>query len=173
MNHVLLLLVLGFSIHLPASTNQLQDGPILIATPYPFNASKSTRLECFSNEQGPIFSLVIVADMTDEYSDLLPLKSVRTNVTNNGSVVLNISAPFNYSQLEANIQCRARYPYGVEKISELAVLSVVEIVEKQFLSIKTSAQDNATIHCRTYGTDVCKGRLRSINVMLTEMTWLF
>lgn len=128
--------------------------PILVASPYPFKTSESARVKCFTNEQGILLSLTITADLNSS-----ALRSTEKEISNNGSVTLDIVAPFNYSRLESKIQCRAKFHHGVEKSTELDVLSVAEIFPKDALALKSQPNQEITLHCRTYGTDV--GELRT------------
>jgi hypothetical protein len=134
----------------------ISNNPILLASPYPFNTSESSRVECFSNDQGIIQSLSIIATMLNHNQNNPSLKSSEDNITKNGSIILIIPTPFNYSQLQSKIECRSKYHHGEQKINQLEVLSVVEILQKPFLSINTKTNQMFTINCRTYGTNVCK-----------------
>ncbi|UJR30080.1 hypothetical protein I4U23_017622 [Adineta vaga] len=131
----------------------ITNDPILIASPYPFNTSKSSSFECFSNDQGIILSLTIIATMFNTTSTS-SLKTTEENIIHNGSIVLTIPILFNYSQLYSKIECRSKYHYGQHKFSQLEVFSVAEIPGKDFLSMSSSTNQLATIHCLTYGTNV-------------------
>ncbi|CAF0765025.1 unnamed protein product [Adineta steineri] len=128
------------------------NDPILIASPYPFNTSKLSHIECFSNDQGIILSLTIIARMLDK--NISSLQYTKDNIIRNGSITLIIPTPFNYSELYSKIECRSKYHYGVQKFSELDIFSVVEIRQNEFLSISTYTNQKVTIHCLTYGTNV-------------------
>jgi hypothetical protein len=145
MFYVLLIILFSFD---SSHTNH----PILIAKPYPFNRSETSRIECFSNDQGIILSLTIIATMLDMN---LNLQSNENNIIKNGSIILIIPAPFNYSKLDSKIVCRSKYHHGEQKIDQLDVLSVVEIPQKELFSINTYTKQMVTINCLTYGTNIC------------------
>lgn len=149
MFHVLLIIFLSIDF-------SISNNPILIASPYPFNRSKSSRIECFSNDQGIILSLKIIATMFNLDKNNPLLEYSKDNITKNGSIILIIPAPFNYSELQSKIECRSNYYHGEQKLSQLEVLSVVEIPEKEVFSINTYTKQMVTINCRTYGTNICK-----------------
>ena len=130
--------------------------PVLMASPYPFNRSQSTRVECFSNDLGIIHSVTITAELLDTDPSTSLLKVTKTNVTNNRSIVLVIPAPFNYSQIRSNVECQSTSYYGQLETRELEVLSVAEIPEKNVSTVTTSNNQMALLHCQTYGTNVCK-----------------
>lgn len=130
--------------------------PILLAKPYPFNRSESSHIECFSNDQSLILSLTILATISTKQFNSLFLHHTKTNITRNESIVWNIPAPFNYSQFDSSIQCRAKYYHGEQKLRQLDVLSVVEIPEKELLILHTNPKQLIIIHCPIYGTNVCK-----------------
>ncbi|CAF1501069.1 unnamed protein product [Rotaria sp. Silwood1] len=132
----------------------IANDPILIASPYPFNTSETSHIECFSNDQGIILSLTIIAAMIDIDRNASPLQYSKDNIENNGSIILTIPAPFNYSKLHSKIECRSKYHHGTQKISQLEVLSVAEITQKEFLTINTYTKQMVTINCLTYGTNV-------------------
>jgi len=146
---ILLIILLSIDI-------SITNDPILIASPYPFNRSESSHIQCFSNDQGIILSLTIIASMLDIHKNSSLLQYTKDNITKNGSIVLIIPAPFNYSQLHSKIECRSKYHHGEQKISELDVLSVVEIPQKDLFSINTYTKQMLTINCLAYGTNVCK-----------------
>ena len=50
-----------------------------------------------------------------------------------------------------------------KKSSQLEVLSVVEIPQKELLSINTYTKQMVTINCLTYGTNVCKYEKKQMN----------
>jgi hypothetical protein len=145
---ILLIILLSIDI-------SITNDPILIASPYPFNRSESSHIQCFSNDQGIILSLTIIASMLDIHKNSSSLQYTKDNITKNGSIVLIIPAPFNYSQLHSKIECHSKYHHGEQKLSELEVLSVVEIPQKEFLSMNTHTKQMVTIQCVTYGTNVC------------------
>lgn len=145
------LLIIFLSIDFTISNN-----PILIASPYPFNTSESSRIECFSNDQGIILSLTIIATMLDIDKPHPPIEYSKNDLTKNESIILTIPAPFNYSELHSKIECRSKYHHGEQKISQLEVLSVVEIPEKELFSINTNTKQMVNINCLVYGTNVCK-----------------
>lgn len=146
------LLILFYSSH----ANQ----PILLAKPYPFNRSESSRIECFTNDQSLILSLTILVTLLDNtFKSSSSFQSTANNITKNGSIVLNIPSPFNYSQLDSPIQCRSKYYHGEQKVRQLDVLSVVEIPEKELLTINTNIKQLIIIHCPIYGTNVCKFKI--------------
>lgn len=124
---------------------------MLVASPYPFNSSKTSQITCFSDDQGIVQSMNILAKM----SDSSVLQSSTENVTQNGSVVLMIPAPFNYSQLDAQIECRSKYHHGQQKVSKLDVVSVAEIPQNDLLTIETKTKQAIVINCLVYGTNVC------------------
>ena len=131
------------------------NDPLLIASPYPFNTSKSSRIQCFSNDQGIILSLTIVATMLDINQNNPSLQTSENNITKNGSVILTIPTAFNYSELNSKIECRSKYHHGQQKTSQLDVLAVVEIPQNELVSMNINTKQIAIIHCRTYGTNVC------------------
>ena len=146
------ILIFFYSSH----TNQT----ILLAQPYPFNRSESSRIECFTNDQSLILSLTILATLLDNnLKSFSSFQSTANNVTRNGSIILNIPAPFNYSQLDSQIECRAKYYHGEQKVEQLDVLSVVEIPEKELVIINTKIKQTIIIHCLIYGTNVCKFKI--------------
>jgi hypothetical protein len=145
---ILLIIFLSIDISIP-------NNPILIASPYPFNRSESSHIQCFSNDQGIILSLTIIASMLDIHKNSSLLQYTQDNITKNGSIVLIIPAPFNYSQLHSKIECYSKYHHGEQKLIELEVLSVAEIPQKEFLSMNTHTKQMVTIQCITYGTNVC------------------
>ena len=146
---LLLIIVVDFT----ANQNLGGHHPILVASPYPFNSSEAARVRCFTNEQGVVLSLTITADLD---ASTAPLRSAEKELSNNGSVTLDIVAPFNYSRFESKIRCLSKFHHGVEETAELDVLSVAEIVQPEHLSIKVQAKQASSLHCRTYGTDVGK-----------------
>jgi hypothetical protein len=148
MFHVLLIILFIFNY---SHSNQ----PILIAKPYPFNRSETSHIECFSNDQGIILSLTIIATMLEIDFNSPSLQSSRNNIIKNGSIILTIPAPFNYSKLDSKIECRSKYHHGQQKIDQLDVISVVEIPQKELFSINTYTKQMVTINCLTYGTNVC------------------
>ena len=137
----------------------LADDPILIASPYPFNTSKSSHIQCFSHDESIIFSLTIIATMSDMSSTL---QSTKDNLIHNESVVLTIPVMFNYSQLHSKIECRSSYHHGPQKFSLLEVFSVAEIPDNSLQSMNALTNQIATIHCLTYGTDVCMQKKSSL-----------
>jgi len=149
MFHILLIIFLSIDF-------SISNNPILIASPYPFNTSKSSHIECFSNDQGIILSLKIIATMFNLDKNNPLLEYSKDNITKNGSIILIIPAPFNYSELQSKIECRSNYYHSEQKLSQLEVLSVVEIPEKELFSINTYTKQMVTINCRTYGTNICK-----------------
>jgi hypothetical protein len=153
MFHILLITLLLRDVL--TAQNLFDYNPILIATPYPFNRSESSRIECFSNDQSMISSMTIIVLMLDNDKNSPPLKSSQNNLTNNGSIILTIAAPFNYSQLYSKIECRSKYHHGEQKTSQLEVLSVAEIPQTEVLSINTYTKQMVTLNCLTYGTNVC------------------
>ena len=134
--------------------------PILLAKPYPFNRSESSRIECFSNDQSLILSLTILATILDDNLKSSSFQSTSNNITKNGSIILNIPAPFNYSQFDSPIECRAKYYHGEQKVQQLDVLSVVEIPEKELITINTKIKEMIIIHCLVYGSNVCKFEIK-------------
>jgi hypothetical protein len=130
--------------------------PVLMASPYPFNRSESTLIECFSNDLGIIHSVTIIAELLNNDPSISLLKVTKTNVTNNRSIVLVIPAPFNYSQIRSNVECQSTSYYGQLEIRELEVLSVAEIPERNVSTVTASNNQMALLHCQTYGTNVCK-----------------
>ncbi|CAM2698361.1 unnamed protein product [Rotaria socialis] len=132
----------------------IANDPILIASPYPFNTSKSSDLECFSNDQGIIQSLTIIAPMLDIGKNTPLLLSSKENVKNNASITLKIPTPFNYSKLNSKIECRSKYHHGQQQASQLKVLSVAEIIQKESFTINTYAKQMVAIDCLAYGTNV-------------------
>lgn len=128
--------------------------PLLVASPYPFNTSKSSHIECFSNDQGSVLSLTITASLLPAVADTSSLQATNQSVVRNGSVVLTIPALFNYSQMLSQIECRSNYHHGEQRLSQLEVFSVAEIPGKQLLSLSSSTNQLITIHCLTYGTNV-------------------
>jgi len=133
----------------------MSNNPILIASPYPFNTSESSRIECFSNDQGIILSLSIIATMLDINKNNPSLKYTKDNTTKNGSIILIIPTLFNYSELHSKIECRSNYYHGEQKISHLEVLSVAEIPQIDLFTINTYIKQMVTINCLAYGTNVC------------------
>ncbi|CAF3742874.1 unnamed protein product [Rotaria magnacalcarata] len=131
----------------------IANDPILIASPYPFNTSKSSDLECFSNDQGIIQSLTIIAPMLDIGKNTPLLLSSKENVKNNASITLKIPPPFNYSKLNSNIECRSKYHHGQQQASQLEVLSVAEIIQKESFTINTYTKQRVAINCLAYGTN--------------------
>jgi hypothetical protein len=131
------------------------NNPILIASPYPFNTSQTSHIECFTNDQSILLSLTITPTMLDTNNTIPSLQSTKDNIVKNGSVVLTIPPPFNYSQLYPKIECRSKYHHGVQKISQLDVLSAAEIPGKEFLSMNGKTKEMITINCLAYGTNVC------------------
>ena len=130
--------------------------PVVMAFPYPFNRSESTRIECFSNDLGTIHSITILAELLDTDPSTNLLRVTKTNVTNNRSIVYIIPAPFNYSRIRSNIECQSTSSYGQLEIRELEVLSVAEIPERNSSTVTASTNQMALLHCLTYGTNVCK-----------------
>ncbi|CAF1305345.1 unnamed protein product [Rotaria sordida] len=143
-----------FLINLLSIHFSIANDPIIIASPYPFNTSETSYIECFSNDQGIILSLTIIATMIDIDKNISSLKYSKDNIKNNESIILTISTPFNYSKLHSKIECHSKYHYGVQKISQLDVFSVAEITQKEFLTINTYTKQMVTINCLTYGTNV-------------------
>jgi hypothetical protein len=129
--------------------------PLLIASPYPFNASKSSHIQCFSNDQSIILSLTITATMLATDTNTSSLQTTEDNVAKNGSIVLAIPALFNYSRLHSQIECRSSYYHGQQKFSRLEVFSVAEIPQSEFLLLNTYTNQLIAIHCLTYGSNVC------------------
>ena len=84
------------------------------------------------------------------------LQYSENNIAKNGSIILTIPAPFNYSQLDSKIECRSIYHHGEQKLAQLDVLSVVEMPQQEQLSLNIHAKQMAIINCLTYGTNVCK-----------------
>lgn len=76
----------------------IANDPILIASPYPFNTSKPSQIECFSNDRGTILSLTIIAVMIDNDKNNRVLETSKDNVKNNECIILTVSVPFNYSK---------------------------------------------------------------------------
>ena len=134
----------------------LTDSPIIIATPYPFNASETSYIQCYSNEIGFVRSLSVITSATNSNITMNNLKSFAANVSNNGSISLIIPSPFNYSSLTSNIQCTVRYHRFPPRISELEIVSVAVIAEEDYLSMKTLVKEMVKIYCRAFGTDVGK-----------------
>ncbi|CAF2663345.1 unnamed protein product [Rotaria sp. Silwood2] len=132
----------------------IADDPIIIASPYPFNTSETSHIKCISNDQGIILSLTIIAAMIDIDKNISSLQYSKDNIKNNESIILTIPALFNYSKLHSKIECRSKYHYGEQKLSQLEVLSVAEITQKEFLIINTNTKQMVTINCLTYGTNV-------------------
>ena len=159
-DELLLLLLLLLVLTIDLTSNQIIGNlPILAASPYPFKTSESARVKCFTNEQGILLSVMITADLIDLDANSSALRATEKEISNNGSVTLDIVAPFNYSRLESKITCRSTFHHGVEKTTELDVLSVAEILPKDALALQTQPNQEISLHCRTYGTDV--GELRT------------
>ena len=95
-----ILLIISLSIHFSACQSAVNN-PILIGSPYPFNTSESSRIECFSNHLGAILSMIIIAPMLNIDKNISSLKYSQNNITNNRSIILTIFAPFNYTQLQS------------------------------------------------------------------------
>jgi hypothetical protein len=93
--------------------------------------------------------------MLDIDKHIPSLQYTKDNIIKNESIVLTIPSPFNYSQLQSNIECRSKYHHGQQKTSQLQVLSVAEISQKEFLSMNANTKQMVTINCLTYGTNVC------------------
>lgn len=138
------------------------DEPLLLATPYPFNATEPSKIECFTNDLNNIRLMTLVAHLiqTDQGNSLL--KSIGHNLTNNGSVHLTIESPFNYSQLEPEIECHCKYYTHLRKTAKLEVLSVAVIDQKDNLTISIHSNEKVKIHCRAYGTGVGRIKFHSI-----------
>ena len=78
--------------------------------------SETSRIECFSNDQGIILSLTIIATMLDIDKTNPSLQYSKDNISKNESIILIIPAPFNYSKLHSKIECRSKYHHGEQKI---------------------------------------------------------
>jgi hypothetical protein len=149
MFHVLLIILLSINF-------SISNNPILIAWPYPFNTSESSRIECFTNDQGIILSLTIIATILDIDKTNPSLKYSKHDITKNGSIILILPVLFNYSELHSEIEYRLNYHHSEQKVSHLELLSVVEIPQKDLFSINTYTKQLITINCLAYGTNVCK-----------------
>jgi len=169
MLHVLLIIFLQLNY-------SLMNNPLLIAIPYPFNTSISSQIICFTNDQGPILSMNILAMILYSHTDNPLLKNSKDNIDKNGSLILNLPTHFNYSQLDSKVECRSIYHHGQQKISYLDVFSVAEIPRNDLLTIDAGTKQIVTMNCLAYGTNLCMSEYLHTSIvsfLLLVIHWSF